>query len=136
MKIKLDENIPAGLVPILGTLGQDIDTVPREKLVGQKDAAIWAAAQETKRFLITQDLDFSDARKFAPSTHHGLLLIRLRDPGRTALVRRIRSIFETEHVEKWKGCRVVGTDHKIRIREKSRIENPLAIGNCICSALR
>jgi hypothetical protein len=29
------------------------------------------------RVFITQDLDFSDARKYVPGTHHGLLLVRL-----------------------------------------------------------
>ena len=118
MKIKLDENIPARLVPVLSTLGHHIDTVPGQGLIGQEDAAIWAAAQNTRRFLITQDLDFSDVRKFAPGTHNGLLLIRLRNPGRNALVRRIQSLFETEDAESWKGCFVVATDHKIRIRRR------------------
>ena len=36
----------------------------------------WLAPQSGSRFLITQDLDFSDIRKFAPGTHHGLLLVQ------------------------------------------------------------
>ena len=34
------------------------------------------AAQSDGRFLITQDLDFSDAREYVPGTHHGLLRVR------------------------------------------------------------
>jgi predicted nuclease of predicted toxin-antitoxin system len=41
------------------------------------DEEIWAAAQKESRFLITQDLDFSDERKFSPGSHCGLLLLRL-----------------------------------------------------------
>jgi hypothetical protein len=36
-------------------------------------------AQRAGRFLVTQDLDFSDVRRFEPGSHHGLLLVRLPD---------------------------------------------------------
>lgn len=116
MKIKLDENLPAGLAVILGSLGHDVDTVPQQGLRGMVDSAVWKAAQATDRFLITQDLDFSDIRRYAPGTHHGLLLIRLRVPGRRALTERVRALFAQKRVEDWKGCLVVATDVKLRIR--------------------
>ncbi len=62
MKIKLDENMPAALAEQLRRLGYDVHTVVEESLAGQSDPDIWAAAQSERRFLITQDLDFSDAR--------------------------------------------------------------------------
>jgi hypothetical protein len=68
------------------------------------------------RFLITQDLDFSDARRYQPGTHAGLLLVRLAHPGRDALMARVAHLFVTELVDQWRGCLVVATDHKIRIR--------------------
>jgi predicted nuclease of predicted toxin-antitoxin system len=36
--------------------------VPEEGLVGSDDHEIWEATQNAGRFLITQDLDFSDVR--------------------------------------------------------------------------
>ena len=93
-----------------------MDTVPVEQLASRPDAEIWAAAQRTRRFLVTQDLDFSDIRRFAPGTHYGLLLIRLAQPGRLALAARVRMIFETEKVEDWHRCFVVASDKKIRVR--------------------
>ena len=116
MRIKLDENLPAALVADLGALGHDVDTVPREDLAGRPDPAVWQASQEAGRFLITQDLDFSDVRRFAPGTHHGLLLVRLGRPGRRALRARVRRLFETEAADGWARCFVVATDRKIRIR--------------------
>jgi len=118
MKIKLDENIPARLTSILGKLGHEVDTVKSEGLAGRDDSTVWEAAQRTRRFLITQDLDFSDVRRYAPGRHEGLLLVRLRDPGRNALTRRIQTVFESEDIESWKGCFVVATDRKIRVRRK------------------
>ena len=116
MKIKLDENLPVRLVDDLCRLGHDADTTHDERLDGLPDAAVWDAAQRNGRFLITQDLDFSDARRYVPGTHCGLLLVRLGDPGRDALVARTRAIFETEAVESWAGCIVIATELKVRIR--------------------
>ena len=115
MKIKLDENLPSRLINILAEMGHDVDSVPMEMLEGHVDSQIWKAAQKAGRFLITQDLDFSDIRQFAPGTHHGLMLVRLRNPGRNALVERIQNIFQTEDVVGWKGCLVV-SEVKIRLR--------------------
>ncbi len=116
MKIKLDENLPVALVHDLAGLGHDVDTVPREGLAGRPDSAVWQASQEAGRFLITQDLDFSDLRRFAPGTHHGLLLLRLARPGRSALRARVQRLFETEAVHGWARCLVIATDRKIRVR--------------------
>ena len=91
MKVKLDQNLPGRLVREL-------------------------AAQSAGRFLITQDLDFSDVRRYTPGTHLGLLLVRLSQPGRGALVARVALLFEAENVDAWKGCLVVATDHKVRVK--------------------
>ena len=116
MRIKLDENLPSGLVPLLAALGHDVDTVPAEDIAGEDDDVVWRAAQADGRFLVTQDLDFSDARKYAPGTHHGLLLVRLPQPGRIALQDRVTSLFRTEAVDTWSGCMVTATPTKVRIK--------------------
>ncbi|HJT71650.1 MAG TPA: DUF5615 family PIN-like protein [Terriglobales bacterium] len=74
MKIKLDENLPAVLSDSLKDVGHDVQTTLDENLKGHDDWAIWRAAQVEGRFLITQDLDFSDLRQFTPGTHAGVLL--------------------------------------------------------------
>jgi len=115
MRIKLDENLPSSLVQSLVGLGHEIDTVPQEGLAGRDDTEIWQAAQDSGRFLITQDLDFSDTRRFSPGTHHGILVLRLREPGREALVIRVTELFAAEDVKQWSGCFVVLTEHKLRV---------------------
>jgi predicted nuclease of predicted toxin-antitoxin system len=116
MRIKLDENLPSSMADLLTRAGHDVDTSPQEDLIGADDQELWQAAQATERFLITQDLDFSDIRRFAPGTHFGLLLIRLDHPSRRALLERMRQILETENIESWRRCLVVATRHKIRVR--------------------
>ncbi|MHB8847309.1 MAG: DUF5615 family PIN-like protein [Burkholderiales bacterium] len=114
MKIKLDENLPVRLVPILQNYGYDVDTVLAENLGGRPDADIWQAVCAEGRFLITQDLDFSDTRQFVPGTHAGLLLVRLREPGTQALKEAINAI--AAEIANWAGCFVVLTENKIRIK--------------------
>ena len=116
MKIKLDENLPERLVSELSQLGHDVDTVRAEHLAGQTDEQVWQATQSGNRFLITQDLDFSDMRRYRPGSHSGLLLVRLANPGRDALVERVAALFATEDVDKWQRCLLVATDHKVRVK--------------------
>src|SRR5439155_8868557 len=115
MKVKLDENLSESLISELSNLGDDVDNVRGEGLVGRDDIDVWQAAQVAQRLLITQDLDFSDIRQFAPGTHHGLILVRLRDPGRLALTQGVREAFATQDITGWQGCFIVLTENKIRV---------------------
>jgi predicted nuclease of predicted toxin-antitoxin system len=113
MKIKLDENLPESLLDSLAAWGHDVDNVRSEGIAGHPDSALWQAAQLQEQLFITQDLDFSDIRKFAPGTHFGLVLLRLNGPGRLALAKRIMSI--AAELDSWERCFVVLTDQKVRV---------------------
>jgi len=115
MKLKLDENLPLQLAATLKDLGHDVHTLYDEGLAGHSDTEIWARAQRESRFLITQDMDFSDSRVFTPGSHKGILLVRLRSPNRSNLVKRVSELFQNENVGGWIGCFVVATERKIRV---------------------
>jgi len=115
MKIKLDENLPLHLAAVLKNLGHDVHTIFDEGLIGRSDRGIWETAQTESRFLITQDLDFSDVRRFAPGSHCGILLVRLHSPDRENLVERVGELFRKENVGEWAGCFVVTTERKVRV---------------------
>jgi predicted nuclease of predicted toxin-antitoxin system len=114
-EIKIDENLPLRLGALLKNLGHDVHTLHDELLLGRSDKDIWEATQKESRFLITQDLDFSDLRQFAPGSHHGILLIRLQSPNRENLIERIGELFQDENVGEWSGSFVVATERKIRV---------------------
>lgn len=124
MKIKLDENLPLRLATLLRDLGHDVHTLYDESLLGRVDSEIWKATQKESRFLITQDLDFGDLRQFAPGSHHGILLVRLRSPSRSDLMERIGELFRKENVGEWAGCFVVATERKIRVLKPGSGQNP------------
>ncbi len=116
MKLKLDENLPASLAQSLTQLGHDVDSVVQEGLAGKDDALVRRAAQAAGRFLITQDLDFSDIRRFRPGTHAGILLVRLHEPGRLALFDSVHQAFASGDISaQEQGCFVVLTERKLRI---------------------
>jgi predicted nuclease of predicted toxin-antitoxin system len=116
VKIKLDENLPAALAKDLRRLDHDGDAASDEGLAGRPDQDLWDAAHAAGRFLVTQDLDFSDIRLFAKRASSGVLIIRLAEPSKSRLTRRVAEILEAENVESWIGCLVVATDRKIRVR--------------------
>jgi predicted nuclease of predicted toxin-antitoxin system len=53
---------PGRLALLLEDLDHDVDTVKDEHLAGRPDSQVWQAAQNESRFLVTEDLDFSDLR--------------------------------------------------------------------------
>src|SRR3954462_4345985 len=110
MKIKLDENLPVSLATILRNLEHDVHTTSDEGLVGHEDREIWDSAQAESGFWITQDLDFSDTRQFAPGSHAGILLVRLHSPSRQNLIDCLERILKTENFDQWNGCFVVATE--------------------------
>jgi len=120
MKTKLAENLPGSLKWRLGALGHDVHTVYDEGLNGRTDALVSGRAQRELRFLITQDLDFSDTRRFVPGSHNGVLVLRLRHPGVVALTRRVSEIFTSEDTGSWHGCLVVASEMKVPVTRPGR----------------
>jgi predicted nuclease of predicted toxin-antitoxin system len=119
VRVKLDENLPKRLVSVLIDLGHDVDTVVGEGLKGAKDEVLWPAVQKAGRFLITKDLEFSDARRYPPGTHRGILVFRLSDDRSRVVALRLELVFRAESVEAWGGCLVIVTDHKVRVRRST-----------------
>jgi predicted nuclease of predicted toxin-antitoxin system len=115
VKLKLDENIPTSAKPRLAALGHDVDTVASEGLTGRNDRDVWAAAQADGRMLVTQDLDFSDARLFSSGTHAGVFVVRLPDSKQSTLGEYLAAWFGSSDAESWSRCLVVATPTKIRV---------------------
>ena len=90
-------------------------TVRGENLTGRDDDVIFRAAFDEGRLLITQDLDFSDIRRFKPGTHPGIVLVRLRDPNRRKLIERLTTTLQSHDIQSWAGCFVVIGDVRLRM---------------------
>jgi predicted nuclease of predicted toxin-antitoxin system len=116
MRIKLDECLPKECAELLSAFGHEVDTVPDEGLQGKPDQTIWSSSQTEKRFLVTTDLDFSDVRRYKPGQHSGVLLIRLRSEGKETTLSYLKWLLKEHELESWKGCLVIATEHKVRVK--------------------
>lgn len=115
MRLKLDENIAVSVAPRLRALKFDVDTVVDEGLGGRSDSDVWRVAQTERRMLVTHDLDFSDARTFAPGTHYGLLLVRLPDAEQWRIGDYLVAWLGAPDVATWERCFIVATPTKVRV---------------------
>ena len=79
MKFKLDENMPADMATYLRESGHEVADLMEEGLAGDDDPLVLAVAMAEGRILLTFDLDFADVRRYAPSTHAGIVVFRLHD---------------------------------------------------------
>jgi predicted nuclease of predicted toxin-antitoxin system len=75
-RFKLDENLPRHAHALLVSEGHEAHTVNDEQLEGCPDDRILDACKNEDRILVTLDLDFADIRRYPPSTHQGIWVLR------------------------------------------------------------
>jgi Domain of unknown function (DUF5615) len=114
VKIKLDENLPIQLVPLLTDLGHDVETVPDEQIAGRDDHVVWTAAQADGRFLVTQDLDSRTRENMRQGRITGFCWSGCHS------LAGLRSSKESPHSDggrySWNGCIVSATPRKVRVK--------------------
>ncbi len=107
MKILVDENIPNITVSTLRGAGHDVMDIRGTPRQGITDEELWGLAQTEARMLVTTDKGFSEHRD---EQHHGLLIVRLRQPNEERLHARVMAAFEQFPEPRWPGLLVVMRD--------------------------
>ena len=115
MKIKLDENFDARLVPLLSADGHDVDTVRSEGLSGKDDEAIYAASRTNGRVLITLDLDFSNPFHFPPDETEGIIVFRVQRPVLPVIQATLVSVLPQLKTQPLKGMLWIIEPGRIRV---------------------
>ncbi len=69
MKIKIDENIPAGCLEKALALGYNVSSIQSQNMTGWSDTDLWPIVQKERRLFITQDRGFGDIRRYPPGSH-------------------------------------------------------------------
>ena len=103
----VDENIPHMTVLMLRELGHDVFDIRRTPDQGMPDENLWELVQRERRLLITTDKGFTQHRY---SAHHGILIIRLRQPNRNRIHERVMQAVTQFRDEEWPGLVVVMRD--------------------------
>lgn len=85
MKLVVDENIPMRSVTELRGAGHEVIDIRGTSAQGAPDDVLWATAQQAAAVLITTDKGFA---RTLNEPHHGVLVIRLRQPNRQRIHER------------------------------------------------
>jgi len=107
MKIFVDENISSISVTALCSKGFDVKDIRGTVDQGITDEHLWQIVQKEKRLLIATDKGFSIHRDEA---HHGILIIRLRQPTRQKIHQRVMQAITKYSSEQWPGLLMVMRD--------------------------
>ena len=107
MRILVDENIPNLTVHGLRAMGHDVLDIRGTEQQGMFDDELWPFAQAGQRMLVTTDKGFSGHRD---EPHHGLLIVRLRQPNEQRIHVRIMAAFHQFTEPEWPGLLVVMHD--------------------------
>jgi predicted nuclease of predicted toxin-antitoxin system len=116
MLVKIDENLPRRLVPILRSRGHAVVRIVEQGMAGWKDSVLWPAVQEEERFFITADKHFGDIREYPPGRHMGILLLRPDEDGVQPLAALLEQVLESQGLESLRGTLTVATPRGIRRR--------------------
>lgn len=115
MQFKLDENLRPEVGESLQRLGHDVSTVYDQGLRGRADEEIAEACRSEGRILISLDLDFSNIQMFPPENYPGLIVLRLRSQGRTAVEKVFQRVLSHLDQEPVAGRLWIVDEHRIRI---------------------
>jgi predicted nuclease of predicted toxin-antitoxin system len=107
MKILIDENIPTVTAQELRAAGHDVRDIRSTSVQGIADEDLWQVAQDDERLLITTDKGFAQHRA---EPHHGVLIVRLRQPNRHKIHQHILRAIAQFSGEDWMGLTVVTRD--------------------------
>jgi predicted nuclease of predicted toxin-antitoxin system len=107
MRFLVDENIPRITVDALIQQGHDVKDIRGTPEHGADDTTLWTIALSESRVLVTTDKGFTDHRNEA---HHGILIVRLRQPNRQKIHAAAMRTLETLRAEDWKNLLVVVRD--------------------------
>ena len=107
MKILVDENIPLMTLRALREMGHHVLDIRGTENQGIDDDVLWKIAQKEGRLLITTDKGFAQYRN---DSHHGILIVRLRQPNRHKIHQRVMQAMACFASEGWHGLLVVMRD--------------------------
>ncbi len=115
-KFKLDENLPVEAAEALRKAGYDAVTVLEQALGGAKDDRVADVCRHENRVLVTLDLDFSNIQTYPPSSHSGVIVLRLPCQDKPEVLKAMTALIPHLPQEPLAGHLWVMDEHKIRIR--------------------
>jgi predicted nuclease of predicted toxin-antitoxin system len=94
MQFKVDENLHADVADLLRQHGHDALTVHDQGLRGHPDGDVAEVCRREARALVTLDLDFGDIRVFPPADFFGIIVLRVVDQSRPAVLQVMLKVID------------------------------------------
>ena len=102
-RLLTDEMIHRDVVRMLIASGCDVLKCPK----GLKNGDVYQLAKREERFLITQDKDFSDPRRYPPSDTSGIVCVRVFPPTIANLLSGIKTFIHEKKPDDIKGRLII-----------------------------
>jgi predicted nuclease of predicted toxin-antitoxin system len=116
MRAKTDENLSPDAAAWLRARGHDTLSVWEQDMRGGADDRLAEVCAMEGRALITLDLGFAQLHRYPPERYAGLIVLRLADQSRAAVIRALERIEPALRVEPIVGRLWVVDERSIRIR--------------------
>ena len=94
MNFFLDENIPKAIENILVEKGYTVFDVRKTDKEGLDDKDIFELAQQKNAIFLTTDKDFFHTIPFLFDSHHGIIVIALRQPDKYQIIKKIKFVLQ------------------------------------------
>ena len=107
MRILVDENVPRMTVDGLRASGHNVKDLRGTYQSGLADPDLWQIAMGEGRLLVTTDKGFT---AFRTAPHHGILVVRLRQPNRHKINNAVMHAIERFQDAEWPNLLVVVRD--------------------------
>ena len=120
MKVRflIDEDCPLSLDNLLNSKGYDTIHVKTSRLSGTKDPELFIFAQEQQRIIISRDLGWANIKNYPPSSHCGLIILRVPFEAIAMEIRQVVEQFiDLVDISEIVGATVIVDKNKYRIRK-------------------
>lgn len=116
MKFKIDENLPKEMGVFFRDVGLDALSVGEQQGSGTDDQEIYAVCQRERRVLITLDVGFANIQNYPPGQSAGVIVLRLTEQSRSAVLSVIRPLISLLEQEPIEGRLWIVDERRIRVR--------------------
>ena len=116
MRFKVDENLHPDVASRLRLAGHDAMTVLEQGMRGHADCDIAAVCRQESRAIVTADLDFSNIRQYPPGDYAGIIVLRLVNSCRSAVLTALERLIPMFDHHSLQSRLWIVDERRIRIR--------------------
>jgi predicted nuclease of predicted toxin-antitoxin system len=112
----IDESLPRAVTRELVAAGHDVIDARDVGLRGTPDAAVQARAAAEGRIVVSGDVDFANALRFAPGSHPGIIVLRVPNAWAPAdRARRVVAVLDEILLSRVTGAIVIVDAIRVRV---------------------